>query len=66
MELKNNLLIDGNPQYPKWQLFFGINQGRARRLVSDYGKLAIDSSKAKTHRTLPVEYDQIKNLIESL
>lgn len=67
MVLRDNLLIDGgNPQYPKWQLFFGINQGRARRLVSDYGKLAIDSLKAKTHRTLPVEYDQIKNLIESL
>ena len=44
----------------------GINQGRARRLVSDYGKLAKYGSEAKTHRSLPIEYDQIKNLIESL
>ena len=65
-ELRDNLLIDGNPQYPKWQLFFGINQGRARRLVSDYGKLAKLGAEAKTHRSLPEEYSQIKNLIKSL
>ena len=66
MVLKNNLLIDGNPQYPKWQLFFGINQGRARRLVSDYGKLERLGGEAKTHRSLPEEYDKIKNLIKSV
>jgi hypothetical protein len=66
MFLRDNLFIDGDPQYIKWQLFFGINHGRARRLVSDYGKLVKYGRDAQTHRTLPVEYDKIKNLFESV
>ena len=67
MFLRDNLFFEGiNPQYFKWELFFGINKNYARKLVSDYGKLVKMGVDAKTHRTLPMDYDMIKKLFESI
>ena len=56
----------GDPQYIKWQQFFGINGGYARKLVSDFGKLQRLGPDAKTHRSLPEDYNKLKSLFESL
>ena len=67
MFLRNYQFIDGAyPQYSKWQLFFGIEKTYARKLVSDYGKKARLGEEAKTHRTLPQEYDKLKSLFEAI
>ena len=67
MFLRDNLFFDGaNPQYFKWEFFFGINKNYARKLVSDYGKLVKMGVDAKTHRTLPKDYDKIKSLFEAI
>ena len=67
-ELRDNqFLEDANkPAYAKWQLFFGINKGYARELVSNFTKLEKQGNDAKTHRSLPQEYFKLKSLFEAI
>ena len=53
-------MLENNGEMPDKKQFFGINGGYARKLVSDFGKLQRLGPDAKTHRSLPEDYNKLK------